>query len=127
MTILRMEGNHAVHAEFSAPGMWSKVTSVQVDNRTLVYHTVQDEASYLNLAKAYEVGDFQVRQNSNGSYMLYASKKDSDLHEFLKRHRALVDMWNELYRTEGDSLETAIRQSARNKHQERNAGMREDS
>lgn len=123
MPIIRMEGDYAIHAHVTAPGLTSKVLSRQgKDGKTYVYHVVQDELSWSleRTAPEYQSADFQVKDNAIGPYSSYASSNDKDLKEYLKRHRALVDLWHDLYRTEGDTLEEAVRASASNKHVEPN-------
>lgn len=119
MPIIRYEGEHAVHAEFKAPGFISMVTTREgKDGKTYSHHVIQDEFTTAITDFMPQNGDFQVKSNSDGSFFSYASADPNAVHEYLKRHRRAFETWAELHGIGAHGLDDAMRYAAGNKHQE---------
>jgi len=125
MTIIRTEGDYAVHAEFKAPGLETKVMSRHgKDGKVYAYHLIKDEFTELLSPNEPEYlrADFQVKEGeqTGAQYMSYASADSDAVKHFTADHRRAIELWVELYKPVDMELDTAMRHAATNKNRKPN-------
>lgn len=120
MTIIRHDGEYAVHAEFRAPGIESRVLSRHgQDGRVYAYHLIKDEfTEHLSPNEPeYARADFQVKPGevTGEPFMSYASADADAVKHFTAAHRKSIELWIELYKPTDMDIDTAMRHAATNK------------
>lgn len=100
MTTTR-EGEYLVHAEAKLDGFSSKVMSKQGEDGSMYYfHILRNEFTkghgLLEHRFTHGSSVMQVIKHQDGNYFKYSSREESDLHEYVKNHRAAVDLYLDL-------------------------------
>ena len=97
-----MDGKYMVHAMATLPGGFrSRVASLPTPQGVKYFHVIQDELTHEDDPEGKDGQYRHVRKSQWGPYRMYTSYKASDLTEYLKAHRAAVELWTELYMFDG--------------------------